>query len=224
VNDEPLVPGPLYGLRTWTVVSADGCERLAGLHHGGEWPIGGAWLDAACATAGEHPSPAPDCGCGIHAWHPTASSARRVMASRRELAGVVEARGAVEVHEEGFRAERARPHALVVSRDRNGRLVRRLAENYGTEVIEARRPGDLLAWCRERGLGLDEHVVAELLGGPGWVASRRRWRRTRRRNNALRVGAAVVLATVSVGLGAHFAVDAPGPKTLYGRTGWVHVR
>jgi hypothetical protein len=203
------------------VVSADGRERLAGLHHGGEWPIGGEWLDAACETAREHPSPAPDCACGIHAWHPTAAGARRVMASRRELAGVVEVLGAVEVHEEGFRAERARPHALVVSRDRNGRLVRRLSEIYGTEVIEARGPRDLLAWCRERGLGLDEHVVAELLGGPGWVTSRRR---TRRRNNVLRVAAAVVIATVMVGLGAHFAVDAPGPKTLYGRTGWVHVR
>jgi hypothetical protein len=224
VSDEPLVPGPLYGLRTWRVVSDDGRERLAGLFHGGEWPIGGEWLDAICATAGEHRSPAADCGCGIHAWHPTPASARRVLASRRELAGVVEARGAVEVHEEGFRAERARPHALVASRDRNVKLVRRLAETYGAEVIEARRPCDVLAWCRERSLGLDEHVVADLLGGPGWVTSSRRWRRTRRRNNVLRVGAALVLATVMVGLGAHFAVDAPGPKTVYGRTGWVHVR
>lgn len=224
MNDEPLVPGPLYGLRTWRVVSADGPERLAGLHHGGEWPIGGEWLDAACATAGEHPSPAPDCGCGIHAWHPTAASARRVMASRREVPGVLEARGAVEVHEEGFRAERARPFALVVSRDRNGKLVRRLAAIYGAEVIDARRPCDLLGWCHERGLGLDAHVVADLLGGPGWLESSRRTRRTRRRNNVLRVGAALVLATVMVALGAHFAVDAAGPKDLYGRTGWVHVR
>jgi hypothetical protein len=221
VIDEPLVPGPLYGLRTWRVVSDDGRERLAGLHHGGDWPIGGDWLEATCTTAGGHASPGPECMCGIHAWHPRATSARRVLASRRELAGVVEARGAVEVHEEGFRAESARPHALVAARDRNDKLVRRLAEIYGTGVIEVRRPCDLLAWCRERGLGLDEHVVADLLGGPGRLESRRR---TRRRNNALRVGAAVVLATAMVGLGAHFAVDPPGPHSLYGRTGWVHVR
>jgi len=204
------------------VVSENGLERLSSLHRGGAWPAGADWLDAACTTAG-HAAPATGCACGIHAWHPTPRSARRVLSSRRELAGVVEAQGAVEVHEEGFRAERARPHALVASRDRNVRLVRRLAEIYGAEVIEARCPRELLAWCRERGLGLDEGVVADLLGGPGWLELSRRARRTRRRNSVLRVGAALVLATLMVALGAHFAVDADGPKTLYGRTGEVHV-
>jgi hypothetical protein len=223
VTDEPLVPGPLYGLRTWIVVSEDGRERLAGLHHGGEWPPGDGWVDASCSSGQAHRPPVRDCECGIHAWHPRPKSAKRVLASHFELPGVIEARGAVEVHEDGFRAERARPHALVATRDRNVKLVRRLAEIYGAEVVEARSPRELLAWCRERRLGLDESVVAELLGGPGWLEKSRQAKRLRRRNNVLRVAAALVLATVMVVLGAHFAVDPDGPRTLYGRTGEVHV-
>ena len=220
MSDEPLVPGPLYGLRTWIVVSEKGRERLAGLHHGGEWPPGDGWVDARCAEA-DHTPPVGDCHCGIHAWHPTERSARRVLASGRELAGVIEARGAVEVHEDGFRAERARPHALVARR--NVKLVRRLAEIYGAEVIEARNHRELLAWCRARDLGLDERTVADLLGGPGWLEKSREAKRARRRNKVLRVAAALVLAAVMVVLGAHFAVDPDGPRTLYGRTGQVHV-
>jgi hypothetical protein len=221
VTEEPLVPGPLYGLRTWIVVSEGGRERLRGLHQGGEWPAGDEWLEATCPHA-QHRPPGRDCECGIHAWHPTRKNARRVLASRAELAGVIEARGAVEVHEEGFRAERARPHALVVTRDRNGKLVRRLAELYDTQVVEVRRPDELLAWCRERGLGLDERVVAELLG-PDEIAKSARAKRTRRRNNILRVAAAVVIATV-MGVIAAQLHDPDGPRTLYGRTGEIHVK
>jgi len=221
VNDEPLVPGPLYGLRTWIVVSEDGRERLRSLHQGGEWPAGDGWLEAACSTA-EHQPPGRECKCGIHAWHPTLKNARRVLASRRELAGIVEARGEVEVHEEGFRAERVRPHALVVSRNRNGKLVRRLAELYDTQVVEVRRPEDLVAWCRERALGMDERVVSELLG-PDWAERSARRKRTRRRNNILRVAAALAISGIMVVLGTQLA-DPGGPRTLHGRTGEIHTR
>ena len=47
---------------------------------------------------------AAGCGCGIHAWHPRRASARRILRSRFDLPGIVEADGAVEVHEDGFRA------------------------------------------------------------------------------------------------------------------------
>ena len=221
MTDEPLVPGPLYGLRTWIVVSEDGHERLRGLHQGGEWPPGDGWLEASCAIA-HHRPPGRECECGIHAWHPTRKNARRVLATKMEIAGVIEARGAVEVHEEGFRAERARPHALVATRDRNGKLVRRLAELYDTQVVEVRKPEELLDWCRERGLGMDEKVVAELLG-PEWAEKSARRRRTRRRNNVLRVAAALAIAAVLVVLGAQLA-EPDGPRTLYGRTGEIHTR
>jgi hypothetical protein len=222
VSDEPLVPGPLYGLRTWIVVAEDGRERLRGLHQGGEWPTGDGWLEAECASAGEHHPPERDCECGIHAWHPTLKNARRVLASKAEVAGVVEASGAVEVHEEGFRAERARPYALVSTPSRNGKRVQRLAETYATQVIEVRKPEELLAWCRERGLGMDERVVAELLG-PEWAQQSARRKRARRRNNILRVAAALVISALLLALGA-LIHEPNGPRTLYGRTGEIHTR
>jgi hypothetical protein len=219
VSDEPLVPGPLYGLRTWIVVSQDGRERLRSLHQGGEWAAGDGWNDAACPSAGHSP-PGRECECGIHAWHPTLKNARRVLASRQQIAGVVEARGAVEVHEEGFRAERARPHALISTRSRNGKLVQRLAQIYDTQVVEVRKPEELLAWCRERGMGMDERVVAELLG-PDWIEQSARRKRARLRNNVLRVAAALAISALMVVLGTQLA-DPDGPRTLYGRTGQVH--
>jgi len=68
VTDEPLLPGPLYGLRTWIVVATDGRERLRGLNKGGEWPPGDGWLEAECPS-GDHrpPGVAGECECGIHA-------------------------------------------------------------------------------------------------------------------------------------------------------------
>jgi hypothetical protein len=222
VTDEPLVPGPLYGLRTWIVVADEERERLKSLHQGGEWPPGDGWVHAECPTGGEHHPPGHECTCGIHAWHPTLKNARRVLASKAEVAGIVESRGAVEVHEDGFRAERARPHALVTTPSRNGKRVHRLAEVYATQVIEVRKPAELVAWCRERGLGMDERVVAELLG-PEWAQESVRNKRTRRRNNVLRVAAVVVIAAIMVVLGAQLA-EPDGPRTLYGRTGEIHTR
>jgi hypothetical protein len=217
VTAAPLVPGPLYGLRSWRVVADEQGERLAAPHQGTTWPTGGAWLQATCTVAA-HAAPAADCDCGVHAWHPRPAAAKRALAARREIAGVVEAGGAVEVHEDGFRAERARPHALVLAPGRNARLVRRLAHAYGAETIEVRRPDDLLAWCRERGLGLSEPVVAELLG-PRHAADRRAQRR-RRRTDALRLALALVVAALLVLLGLQVAGDPPGDR-VYGRTGEV---
>jgi hypothetical protein len=222
VSDAPLVPGPLYGLRTWIVVAEEGRERLKGLHQGGEWPPGDGWLEAECPNAGEHRPPGAECECGIHAWHPSLKNARRVLASKAEVAGVIEARGAVEVHEEGFRAERARPHALVSTPSRNDKRLRRLAEIYATQVVEVRKPQELVAWCRERGLGMDERVVAQLLG-PEHAEQNARRRRTRRRNNILRVAAALAIAAILVALGAQLH-EPDGPRTLYGRTGEIHTR
>jgi hypothetical protein len=217
MGDEPLVPGPLYGLRTWSVVGEAGSERLAAPQRAVTWPEGGAWLEAECDAA--HAAPAPGCDCGVHAWHPRVRAARRVVAARREVPGVVEASGAIELHEDGFRAQRARPYALVLAAGRNPGQVRRLAAVYGVPVVEAGRPHDLVDWCRERGLGLAEPVVAGLLGGAA-LAERRRERRRRKRLAALRTAAmlAVVALLLAIGL---VATDSPGDRTLSGRTGEV---
>jgi hypothetical protein len=219
VTDAPLVAGSLYGLRSWRVIADDGGEFLVGPMYGSRWPTGGEWMRAACPSG--HGAPAPDCDCGVHAWHPRRESARDVMRVRGMVPGVVEAQGPVEVHEDGFRSQRGRPHALVAAPGRNARLIARLADRYGAEVIEADGPGALLGWCRERRLGLDEQVVAELLG-IGDPGERRRAKLRQTRTNVLRVAAAVVISILLVALGLAVATDPPGERTLYGRTGKVH--
>jgi hypothetical protein len=194
-------------------------ERLAGPQQHAAWPPGGSWFEATCTQSGHQP-PAHGCGCGLHAWHPSRRSARRVFASRREIPGIVEARGTIELHDDGFRAERARPHALVLAPGRNARLVCRLAEAYGAQVVEADGPDALLALCQAQGLGLDPRVVARLLG-PEKFEECRRARRQRARAAALRLAAAVGVAALLVVAG-QVATDPPDDRVLHGRTGEIH--
>jgi hypothetical protein len=213
VTDATLLPGPLYGLRTWRVVVEDGQERLAAPHRGTIWPAAGEWLEAECPD-GSHAAPTAGCGCGIHAWHPRRASAKRVLGIRRELPGIVEAGGAVEVHEDGFRAERTRPYALVLTPGRNGKLLHRLAEAYRVPVVELSGSDALLAWCRERDLGLEASVVERLLG-PRPAAERRR----NVRRGVLRLLAAVAVGAVLV-VGGLLLTNTPD-HDLYGRGGKV---
>jgi hypothetical protein len=219
VSDTPLLPGPLYGLRTWKVVTQDGRERLAAPQRGTPWTFGRDWIEATCDAG--HAAPAAGCRCGIHAWHPRAESARRVLSSRFVLPGIVEADGAVEVHEDGFRAQRARPYAFVRLPGRNPYLIDRLAAAYGAQILDLRRPEELLAVCEVRNLGLRESVVHELLGVEA-VEARRRARRRKRRNDALRVAAAVLVTAALGALGPAFDdTRAHGQHDLYGPAGDV---
>ena len=145
-----------------------------------------------------HAAPAPDCECGIHAWHPTRSGARRVLASRREVAGVVEAEGAIEVHQRRLpRRARAAVRAAASAPHANARLVapargrlRRRRRSASTA------PDAIVAWCRARGLGLDAGGGRASCSGPSAVAAARRERRRRARTSVLRVAAA--LAAIAV--------------------------
>jgi hypothetical protein len=221
MSETPLVPSPVYGLRTWRVWGERPDERLAGAYRdAAPWPTGGAWLDASCTEA--HSAPAPNCSCGIHGWHPRRRAAKRVLASRREVPGVVEASGAIEVHEGGFRAERARPYALLVAPGRNAALAHRLGEAYSVQVVEAADADAVLGWCSEHGLGLDAPVVADLLGTDE-IDAQRRARKREVRAGALRIAAALVVAVVLVVIGL-LATDSPGDRTLNGRAGEVRTR
>jgi hypothetical protein len=222
VSGTPLVATPVYGLRTWTVRGEPGNERLAGPHQGAAWSPGGAWLEASCAGEEEHAAPAAGCNCGIHAWHPRPRTARQIFAGRREVPGVVEAVGAIEVHADGFRAERARPYALVLAPGRNAGLARRLADAYEVPVVEAGGPDEILRWCDERGLGLAPPVVAELLGADEFDAQQRA-RRSASRANMIRLAAAIVLALLLLVAGL-VATDDPGKRTLSGRSGEFQTR
>jgi hypothetical protein len=223
VTDPALVPTPLYGLRTWTVVGESGAERLAGPHQGKAWPPAGAWLEATCARSGEHRPPTAGCECGLHAWHPSRRSAKKVLAGRRELPGIAEVRGAVEVHADGFRAERARPYALFLTPGRNARLVDRLGQAYGAEVVEVDGADEVLGFCRAHRLGLDDATVVALLG-PATVERYRRDKRERVRADAIRLGAALAVVALLVVACLLFATDPPGDRVLQGRTGEIHTQ
>jgi hypothetical protein len=220
VTDPPLIPGSVYGLRTWRIAYDDDGEYLTAIAKDVRWPDGGAWLEASCAEGHDHSAPAPDCTCGVHAWHPRESSARRVLAGRFEQPGIVEAAGAIELQHDGFRAERARPYAFVVTPSRNAHLAERLAHRYGARVARVKDAAGLLAWCRERGLGLDPATVDDLLG-PDHASERLQAEREHRQRTGLRVAAAVV---VGAGLFAAGWAIASGPNAgpIYGRTGRVH--
>jgi hypothetical protein len=220
VTDAPLIPAPLYGLRTWRVAADEHGEALSASCKDTPWPDGGAWLEATCDGPGGHAAPDADCTCGVYAWHPSRASARRVLASRFELPGIVEAIGAIELQDDGFRAQRARPFALVVTPGRNAARTRRLARRYDAQVAEVDDADGLLAWCRQRGLGLDPPTVEQLLG-PEYAARRALEHRRVRRRNLVRVGVVAAIGTALLGLGAVFASGPSSPHGVYGRTGWV---
>lgn len=215
-SEAAVVPAPLYGLRTWRVVGPQGDERLAGPQRPVPWPGGGEWLRASCPAG--HPAPRAGCDCGIHGWHPSRRAAKRILACRREVPGILEAWGAVEVHADGLRAERGRPYALVAAPGRNRAQIARLAGRYDAELVDVRGPDALLDWCAERGLGLSEPVLADLLG-----PDRPPPRRGVSRSDVLRVAAALVIAALLVIGGLQFITDPPGPRTLNGRAGEIHV-
>jgi hypothetical protein len=222
MHGTPLVPTPVYGLRAWNVAGEPGAERLSGPQMGAAWPTRGEWLEAQCTQTPEHAAPVRGCGCGLHAWHPTRRFARKILAGRHEVPGIIEARGVIEVHDDGFRAERARPFALFLAPGRNEPLVRRLADAYRARVVEADDADAVVAFCRENGLGLDEATVTELLGPEG--EERRRRRRRKARDDALRLAAAIALTALLVVIGLQVATDPPGERVLHGRTGEIHVK
>lgn len=204
------------------MVGDRGDERLAGPQRRTPWPAGGGWLEATCDVSAVHQPPAKGCNCGLHAWHPSRQAARRVLALRRELPGIVECQGAIEVHEGGFRAQEARPSVFFLAPRRNARQVERLAQAYGAEVVEVDGPDAVLAFCRTRGLGLDAATVAGLLG-PGVAEELRRAKRTRTRTDALRFAAAVAVAALLVVAGLQFITDPPGERVIHGRTGEIRI-
>lgn len=222
MTDTPLVAGPLYGLRTWVVVGSPGEERLAGPHSRTPWPAGAAWLQATCAVHPEHRAPEHDCVCGLHALHPNRENARQVLSARREIAGVVECDGAIEIHPDGFRAERGRPYALVATPLKNPALVERLASSYGAKVVSVDGPKELVDWCRDHRLGLEPAVVDDIVGAE--VVREFRRTKTRRKRRVVGGMLAVIVLSVVLALLASLALpDPPGPRVLRGRAGEVTV-
>jgi hypothetical protein len=165
----------------------------------GDWERGGP-TTASCGAGGRHRAPARRCSCGLYAEHLTAEccaarfheaqQAARSSGPHVDVVGIVEAWGVVELSRDGFRAEHARPLALLLPAGAtNGytRCLRRLAKGHGAEVWEVDGATELHVRCVERELGLDEGAIEELLGPElrRHDAARRRHERFRRTRAAL---------------------------------------
>ena len=201
--EDVVVPGRLYGLRAWTV---GGGKRLEALAQHGSWASGSNPTRARCAAGRGHRAPAHDCSCGLYALHPSVAQCKSSFARARDAAragrtadvsGIVAAWGAVELHESGFRAEYARPHALLLpagAGDGYAQLVRALAAGHHAEVWKIDSGHDLHRRCVEHNLGLSKAAVKDLLG-PQLRRQRRRDRVRSWRETAvdLAVGAATLL-------------------------------
>jgi hypothetical protein len=134
-DEPPLIAGMMLGVRAWDV-DLDHREDCRLLGQGEfPWRTGGLATVAECAidvgsagrrhsAEGSGPGGAPDpgCNCGLYALHPWTC---RLRGSGRHhgpfhgptefrVAGVVQAWGRIELYEDGFRAEKARPIAIVL--------------------------------------------------------------------------------------------------------------
>jgi hypothetical protein len=183
-----LLAGTILGARAWTLLGAgDGGRPLLGsMASSSYWPPG-APLRSRCDRAGTDPAhraPAGECGCGIYAWHPSRAAASPQFADGAlwtdaerptHVAGVIEAWGRIEVHRDGFRAERARPVTLFVdpaAAPEHRHVIERLAAAYGASMIQIAGASDFQGYLRELPGGLDPGAVDALLCHTATVALR----------------------------------------------------
>ena len=174
-RDAPLFAGRIHGIRVWQLGWVNGDAYLEGFN-GAEWVARGRPTVAACRRSGRrslHRAPHHDCACGLYATHPDSAWFAFGLLYRKRtpplarIAGIVEAWGRVELHEDGFRAEFARPVAVALvgapAESDLGGAVARLADRYASEVLVLEDHEALVAYCRSRDLGLSRPVVRSLL-------------------------------------------------------------
>ena len=145
MSGPPLVPSPLYGLRTWTVV---GEPRRASGSPGRSrpctWPPGGEWLEADVRRTGH--TPRRRRGCALRRSTPGIPRrrwARRVLAPRGKIPGVVEATRARSSCTRTASAPSARARTRSSSAAGRNARARAAARAPPTtcQVVEARGPG-----------------------------------------------------------------------------------
>ena len=186
-DEPPLFAGTILGLRAWSVGIDPGTLRPRLTAHYGStpWEAGGRWTQAECLS-GTHPTgaalPAESCSCGLYALLPTVGHAQELEevwghygiddpawatgADEAAVAGIVEAAGRIELHPTGFRAERARPHALIIRRGSRSTVregVRSVADAYGAKLLEIGSADELVEYCERQGAVLDRGTVERLL-------------------------------------------------------------
>ncbi len=157
IIEPPLYAGSVQGIRTWRMVPDTRSEGLllAALAQNVVWTPGEP-VRAICLAAVHsrgHISPAPDCSCGIYAHHPSGRQSvltlERVLASdSNRIAGVVSAWGHIEVHLDGFRAEKAVPDSFLYRSLSARAYALDLASLYGAKAVHVPDLPALRAFCR----------------------------------------------------------------------------
>ena len=138
-----------------------------------EDPVAGGRASGCTRSARSgHVAPAPDCECGVHAWHPRRSSARDVLAARGTVAGHRRgagrgrgARGRLP------RGARAAVRARSSRRGSNAAQIRRLADRYDARSPRSAGRASCSPSAASTHIGMEEDVVAELLGTGDSAAS-----------------------------------------------------
>ena len=192
-HEEPLIAGVIHGVRKWEVDhDRKGNPRLLG-YADFAWQPWGRPTIAACHARYDssfnhpngEPAPATRCTCGLYAHHPWARSPVEdydllagVSPEDDWLVGVVEAWGQIEIHEDGFRTQFARPILLIASTPTNSRgessdLLDRVAAEYRCFSGRVGSAGELKDLFGEINRGLDRSVVKELTSSipppPPWT-------------------------------------------------------
>lgn len=150
----PRFSGMLLGVRQWLVPdSLDELKPLRTLKASTpSWETDGSATQARCFSDGSeaHECPGKGCECGLRGYHPWLVppwylwSGDKAANKDRYVTGVVEAWGRIELYQEGFRAARARPVALVLPPAfRFGDAARialaDLCEHVGAELLDPDR-------------------------------------------------------------------------------------
>ncbi len=183
-SDLAVVPGVIHGLRRWQLYLEGSRWRLGSLNQPIIWAPGEA-MEAACIhhdfmedDPENHDPPGAGCRCGIYAFHPFGDAAEAfeedvdapepgyARAVGWTICGVLSAWGRIEVHQEGFRAQRARLEALFLPSNWAGsayhEAIEAVARLYGVPAVE-HESESLIETCRRRWPGLDPDLVDELL-------------------------------------------------------------
>jgi hypothetical protein len=180
VGPTVLVSERLFGVRSWQLaVDDDGAFRLHGFYEPARWKKDGKTTWARCELGiqkDRHKAPDGRCSCGLYALHPWNADHceyihRPASSEALTVVGVVEVWGRVQLHMEGFRAQYARPSAIVlIDMDPTspyGRIVQELARDHRAQLLTVADVAELKRICWQRGLGLTRATVVSLLKAKG---------------------------------------------------------
>jgi hypothetical protein len=115
---------PVIGFRSWRAYEIG---DLLSLHSGERW-MPGVDFTAHCKPHSVHAVPHRDCVCGVHAFRDLCHVTPRALGTA--VTGAVALWGRIIEHELGFRAQHARPVALLESY-----YAQRVADVYGLPVL-----------------------------------------------------------------------------------------